>query len=234
MEFLIVFIATAAVVLALRGAIKKAPVLFYAAAAVAVILLFAGINSVLPGTWWKPLILLVQRCMVALSLFTIVMFIGVLPKGSKLDMWLRPIRAELSIIACILCLGHMCMYLVPYATRALSGIMGASMLASFVVAIVLFALLLVLGITSFSFVKLHMHARTWKNVQKLAYPFFILAYVHLMFMLAPAASKGGEQAIFSVALYSVAFVLYIVLRLVRASKEKQTEHDFANHPGAVS
>ena len=219
MEFLLVLIGTTVVVLLLRNAVKRLPVLFYLAAIALVIVFFAGVNGLLPGTWWKPLITLVQRCMVALSLFAVVMFIGVLPKGSKLDAWLRPVRAELSIVACILCLGHMCMYLVPYASRAIAGTLGAATLASFIVAVVLFVLLLVLGVTSFNAVKHRMHARTWKNVQRLAYPFFGLAWVHLMFMLAPAAAKGGEQAILSVAIYSIIFTAYLVLRVIRWRKD---------------
>lgn len=223
MEFLVTLVVTVAAVLVLREPVKRWPVAFYVAAIVVVVSFFAGLNGLLPGSWWKPLVLLVQRCMVALALFAIVMFIGVLPKGSKLDMRLCPIRAEISIIACILCMGHMCVYLAPYASRALSGSLANSMLASFVVAIVLFVLLIVLGITSFNFVKQRMGGATWKKVQLLAYPFFGLAWVHLMFMLAPAAMRGGEQAVLSVAIYSILFAAYAVLRLHRRRKDGGAE-----------
>ncbi|HJF65718.1 MAG TPA: ferric reductase-like transmembrane domain-containing protein [Slackia equolifaciens] len=221
MEFLLVFVVTVAAALALREPLKRCPVAFYALACAVVFVFLAGANGLLSGGWWKPSIVLVQRCMVALSLFSVVMLIGALPKGSKLDAWLRPVRAELSIVACILCLGHMCMYLAPYAARAVAGTMGAPMLVSFVVAVVLFVLVLVLGVTSFGFVKKRMGGRAWKNVQRLAYPFFGLAWVHLMFMLAPAASKGGEQALLSVVIYTVLFSVYIVLRLFRAYRDKR-------------
>ena len=223
MEFLIVFVATVAVVFALREPIKRWPVAFYALSVAVVIVFMAGANGLLSGSWWKPAILLVQRCMVALSLFTVVMFIGALPKGGKLDLWLRPIRAELSIIACILCMGHMLMYLAPYASRALAGFLSGNVMASFAVALALFVLLLVLGITSFNFVKKRMSGRAWKAVQRWAYPFFLLTYVHLLFMLMPAALRGGEQAIFSVAMYSVVFVAYVALRLFRARKDGSSE-----------
>ena len=191
MDFVIVLAATIVATLVLREPLKRWPIAFYVLAAAAVLVFFAGANGLLAGTWWKPCITLVRRCMVALSLFTVVMFIGVLQKGSKLDLWLRPVRAEISIVACILCLGHICAYLVPYASRALAGALDGTMLASFVVAVVLFALLIILGIASFNFVKLRMSGRTWKAVQRLAYPFFGLVCVHLMFMLAPAALRGG-------------------------------------------
>lgn len=220
MEFLIVFVVTVAAAFALREPLKRWPVAFYVVAAAVVVVYLAGANGVIGGTWWKPAVTLVQRCMVALSLFAVVMFIGVLPKGSKIDMWLRPVRAELSIVACILCLGHMCAYLAPYASRALAGSLHGAMLASFIVALVLFVLLIVLGVTSFNFVKQHMGGRTWKNVQRLAYPFFGLAWAHLIFMLAPAASRGGEQAVLSVVVYTVIFAAYLVLRLFRAWKDR--------------
>lgn len=222
MEFLITLIGTTLAVLVLREPIRRAPALFYLAAIVAVVLYFAGTFGYL-GYWWRPLIPLVRRCMVALSLFTIVMFIGVLPKGSRLDAWLRPIRAELSIIACILCFGHMCLYLEPYATHAASGTLAGNVLVSFIAACVLFALVLLLGVTSLGFVKRRTGTRPWKNIQRLAYPFFILAYVHVLFMLVPSAQRGGEQAVISVVLYSVVFVAYIVLRLLRAYKDRQDE-----------
>lgn len=221
MEFAIVLVATAAAALCLREPLRRWPAAFYALAAAVVAIYLAGAHGLIAGGWWKPTIVLVQRCMVALSLFAVVMLIGVLPKGSKLDGWLRPVRAELSIVACILCLGHMCAYLGPYAARALSGSMGASMLASFAVALVLFVLVLVLGITSFGFVKQRMGGRFWKSVQRLAYLFFGLAWVHVVFMLVPAASKGGEQALLSLGVYTMLFAAYLALRLIRAWKDER-------------
>ncbi len=223
MEFLIVFVVTVAAALALREPLRRWPVAFYVLACAVVVVFLAGANGLLSGSWWKPAIVLVQRCMVALSLFAVVMLIGALPKGSKLDAWLRPVRAELSIVACILCLGHMCVYVGPYASRAVAGSLGVTTMVSFVVAVVLFALVVVLGVTSLNFVKHRMGGRTWKNVQRLAYPFFGLAWVHLMFMLAPAAAKGGEQAVLSVVIYTVLFAAYLVLRLYRAHKDGQIE-----------
>lgn len=222
MEFLAVLTVTTAAVFLLRNLIMRMPVAFYLSACAVVVLLFAGSSGLL-GVWWRPVILLVQRCMVALALFTVVMFIGVFAKDSRIGLWLRPIRAELSIIACILCLGHMCAYAAPYALRAFSGTMSASMAIAFWVAVALFVLLLVLGITSFGAVKKRLRTTTWKSIQRLAYVFFALAYVHMMLMLAPAAVVGGAQALASVGMYSAVFLAYVVLRLCRAKKEAQCE-----------
>lgn len=223
MEFAVTFAVVAVASVLLADLIRKAPAVFYVLAALSVVILFAGFNGLLPGSLWKALLIPVRRCMVALALFAVVMFIGVLPRGSWLDTRLRPVRAELSIIACILCMGHMCAYLGTYASRALAGSLGASTLVSFMVALVLFVLVLVLGVTSFNFVKHRMRSRTWKSVQLLAYPFFGLTWVHLMFMLVPAALLGGGQALASVIIYTVLFGAYLVLRLYRAHKDRQSE-----------
>ena len=206
----------------LRYPLKKWPLLFYALAALIVVLSFA-VTLGFFGAWWKPLaIILVQKCTLSLALFVVVMFIGVFPRDSSVGRYLRPIRAELSIIAWILSLGHMVAYLMSYLPQVSSGIehMNAATLSALAVALVLFALLLVLGVTSFSFVKRTMKLATWKRVQMLAYPFFILVYVHLLLMLLPAALKGGLAAQASVAVYSIIFIAYIVLRLYRAAKDR--------------
>ncbi len=213
MDFLIILLVTCVAVFVLAKPIARFPLAFYVLSIVLVIALFAGSAGYL-GTYWKPLIILLQRCMLPLALFTIVMFIGAFSKSSWVGKKLRPIRAELSIIACLLCLGHVCQYLTPYLSRALEGSMSASMATSFAISMGLLVLLVVLGITSFGFVKKHMSTALWKNVQRFAYLFFGLIYLHLIFMIAPAALHGGKQAILSVVIYSTIFLAYAIARLV--------------------
>lgn len=215
MTFGLVLLITFALSTAFANGIRKAPLLFYALACVLVIISAAGAYGLFSGVWWKPLHLLIRKCFLALSLFTVVMFIGVLPKDSKLGARMRAARAELSITACILCLGHVCTYLVHYSAIVVSGTIRVNVMASFVVAIALFILLVVLGVTSFGFVKRKMRTKTWKKMQILAYPFFLLTYAHLMIMLAPSALSGRTSAIVSVGIYSAVFVSYLVLRLWR-------------------
>lgn len=221
MGFAATLIVTAGLSLALRDIVKKYAPAFYCVAFSLTILFLAGANGVVPGSRWEMLVLPVQRCTVALSLFTVVMFIGVLPQGGALDVRLRPIRSELSITACILCLGHVCRYLVPYAGRAIAGSLAASTAVSFAIAVILFVLLCVLGVTSFGFVKRHVRSQTWKNVQRLSYVFFALVWMHILFMFVPAALNGGGEAFLNVVVYSVVFAVYLVLRIVRLFKERR-------------
>lgn len=222
MDFLLVLILTVVATLALRSPIHKFPVLFYVLAVAADVAYIVGIEGLLPRAVMGPLTLLMGKCMLSLVLFVVVMYIGVFAKGSKVHQWLKPIRSELSIIACILACGHMAVYLASYAPR-LGSAMGTNVLAALVVALALLVLLLVLGVTSFAFVKKHMHTDSWKRLQRWAYVFFGLVYVHLMLMLAPAASHGGLAAIESVAIYTVVFGAYAVLRVRRALVDSRVE-----------
>ena len=90
-------------------------------------------------------------------------------------------------------------------------------------ALVLLVLLVVLGVTSFAFVKRQMSTASWKKVQKLAYPFFGLVYVHLLLMLLPSALHGGLAAQASVVVYSVVFVGYALCRVGRALVDRSAE-----------
>lgn len=220
MDFLLVFICAVVAAFALRNPIKKAPVAFYVLAVAVSVLFIAAEFFPMPRAVWSALFLLVQKCMLALALFAVVMLIGVFSRDSRVGRWLRPIRAELSIIAWILSLGHMAVYLASYLPR-LGGVNKGAVMISFVVALVLFALLLVLGVTSFNVVKKRMKKDTWKRVQMLAYPFFGLVYLHLMLMLLPPALHGGVAAQVSVAVYSVLFATYALLRVRRAMIDRK-------------
>lgn len=222
MDFLIVLVVAVAASLLLRKPLHKVPVLFYVLAVGADVAYIAGIEGLLPRAVMSPLTLLMGKCMLSLALFVVVMYIGVFAQGSKVHQWLKPIRSELSIIACILACGHMAVYLSSYVPR-LGSAMSSNVMAALGVALALLVLLLVLGVTSFNVVKKRMRTESWKRLQRWAYVFFGLVYVHLMLMLAPAASRGGQAAIASVAVYTVVFGAYAVFRVRRAVLDHQGE-----------
>lgn len=220
MTFLMVLAVTVAACLALRTPLHKWPVAFYVLAVAADVAYVIGVEGLLPRVVMGPLTLLMGKCVLSLALFVVVMYIGVFAKGSKVHQWLKPVRSELSIIACILACGHMEVYLGSYAPR-LGGTLGVNVVSALVVALALLVLLLVLGVTSFAFVKRRMRTDSWKRLQRWAYVFFGLVYVHLMLMLAPAASQGGEAAVASVVVYTVIFGAYAVLRVRRAFVDRR-------------
>ena len=224
MNFLFLLIIAAVAAYLLRSPLKAHPSLFYSIAAMLVLLYFFGATFGVPRWLWMPLVDLIQKCELAVALFAVVMLIGCLGKEQTLYRRMKPIRAELSIIACILCLGHMAVYLESYLPRLLGGgEIGGNVMGAFVLAVVLLVLLVVLGVTSFAFVKRQMSTASWKKVQKLAYPFFGLVYVHLLLMLLPSALHGGLAAQASVAVYSVVFVGYALCRMGRALVDRRAE-----------
>lgn len=217
MTFLVVLACTVAVVFALKSAIAKAPAVWYALAAVLVALYLAGTQGLLPAAAKGALFLLLQKGMLAVALFTVVMFIGAFPRESKVRHRLAPIRAELSIIACILICGHVVVYGMSYAARVLGvGVLDPFVAAGLAVGAVLVVLLAVLGVTSLARVKARMSKRRWKRVQKWAYAFFALVYVHVIAMLLPSALSGGTVAVQGVAAYTALFGIYAVARVSRA------------------
>lgn len=216
MRFLIILICTIAVVFILRNPLRSCPVAFYALAIAADALYLCADVIGLPRAVDSALFVLIHKCTLALALFVVVMFIGVFSRESKVRRWLQPVRAELSIVAWILSLGHMAAYLSSYATRIVAGTVDGAVLIALIVALVLFVLLLVLGVTSFQFAKRRMSRTVWKHVQTSSYVFFALVYVHLMLMLLPPALQGGLAAQEAVVIYSVIFVGYAIARIARA------------------
>ena len=224
MTFLIVLICVVVAVLLLKPAIKKAPAIWYAAAIVLALLYIGALQGLLPlsAPVRNVLFLLLQKGTLAVALFTVVMFVGVFPRDSKLRKYLSPIRAELSIIACMLIVGHILAYCLTYVPRVL----GAGVISPFVsvglgVAFAVTVLLIVLGATSFNSVKARMNSQTWFRVQKWSYVFFGLTYVHVLAMLLPSALSGGMTAAQSVVAYTVVFGAYAVLRIVRAILDRK-------------
>lgn len=226
MRFLIMLIAMAALAIVLRTHIKRHPMVFYVICLAFNALLLANVTIGLPTIMREILSVIMRRGGLGTALFVVVMYIGATPRASKVSRWLRPIRAELSIMACILILGHVVMYLMAYVPVLAAGRMPkTNVFVSFIIAMVLLVLLIALGGTSFRFVKRHMKARDWKKLQRCAYVFYTLVYVHLMIMLLPAALRGSHVATENVVVYTVIFAVYAALRIRRALSDRRQNID---------
>ena len=224
MLFITTFLCCVILSFVLRDLILKYAPVFYAISIVVIVaysLHSFGLITI-PHTLWRVMFELIQECTLPLALFAVVMFVGALPHDTALCKTLRSIRGPLSIVAWMLSLGHMATYIASYAPRIADGAtLSSNVGISFVVAFILFILLMVLGITSFQMVKKHMSTSRWKFIQRFAYLFFGLAYVHVIIMLIPSALRGGIAAQQSIAAYTLVFALYLVARLYRWQKDKQ-------------
>jgi len=222
MKFLIILLCSIAAVFILKKPIKRLPWLFYLLAVVMDVLFIVSDMFAFPAIVHNLIFILMQKSTLSLALFVIVMYIGVFDKASKISRYLMPIRAELSIFAWLVSLGHMVTYLMVYAPRILSGagVINLNIVVSLGISLVLFVLLLILGVTSFNFVKQRMSLQTWKKVQVWAYVFFGLVYVHLVLLLLPSALSGGGTAITSIIVYSVVFIVYFIARIARMFRDR--------------
>lgn len=222
MIFLVSLIVSVAFAFLLRSALLRWPGVFYGLALILDGVYLLSATGMIDHYAWTAVYLSMQKCTLAFALFAVVMFVGVFSYATKVRQWLQPIRGTLSIIAWILCLGHVAMYGASYLPRVLGGgQLSGNVLAAFALACVLVVLLMVLGVTSIVAVKKIMGTSRWKAVQLLAYPFFGLAFLHVLLMLLPSAATGGLAAQQSVAVYGVVLGLYAVLRAVRAVADRR-------------
>ena len=224
MIYALIQVLTAALCLVLYRSIRQHAVWYYAGCFAITALFFYGAFFELPDAVWRPLFYLIQQCMWGMAFFVVVMFVGALPKTLKAAQNLRSIRGELSIIAWILCLGHLIYLKVipPLVQVALNlGFAMPAAVAGLVVSLILLALLVILGVTSFRFVKRRMSAKAWKAVQGWAYPFYALVYVHLVLMLGPSMLQGSATSIVAVSVYTAIFGAYTVLRVRRALLDRR-------------
>lgn len=105
--------------------------------------------------------------------------------------------------------------------------MPIAMVASLLVSAVLIALLIPLAITSLNSVKGKMAVTSWKKLQKLSYAFYGLTYVHIVLMLVPTISSTGQRAALSLAVYTVLFGAYAVMRVAKGMRSKRTASEAA-------
>ena len=215
MRFLIGLLVALVFTAVFRVPIKKVPWLFYLLAVALSVFLIVNHSLLLPPWFYKNFMFLLQSNTLAMGLLTIVMFIGVLDPESHLRKLLTPIRAELSIIASLISIGHVVNYGEAYLNQLLRnfGSMSTNRMLSMAVALVLVLLLAILAVTSIRIIRMKMNAKSWKRIQILAYPFFGLIFVHLMFFLLPPALAGGSAARLSIIVYSVVAFSYTVLRI---------------------
>lgn len=230
MDIIIALVIAIAFSLVFSPALKKVPWLFYAIAVVLDVVCLTNVLFQAFPQFARVVFPYFQRGLLAYGLFVVIMFIGVLPKGSALRARLNPARGELSIFAAIITFEHIIAYAGSYLSRALSGFVGmpASQVVSFFIALIITILLVALTVTSFDHVRRAMDYRKWKALQKTAYAFFVLVWAHLVIVLIPSAGSITGKAFTSIVIYTVITVLYVVLRVARAridarSKESAPE-----------
>ena len=197
--------------------IRKFPVVCYIITAILSITatFIAEYNRNLPAFFHQYILALFTKSILATALWIIVMWTGALKNGSSLIKKLMPVRGELSIIAFILTICHVIVYGQLYLTRLIfhSDTMKISMVLMTLLSVLMVVIMLPLSIISFKKIRKKINPKTWKKVQKSAYLFYALIYVHILILDIPKAQSGNKEYLFNVMAYSIIFVSYAVCRI---------------------
>lgn len=159
---------------------------------------------------------------VAGAIFILVMIVSILDNRSIIKKNLMSIRAELSIIASIFTLGHNFSMSQSYFDMLSNGYknMPLNYFAASICSLIMFIIMIPLFITSFKFVQSKINSKRWKKLHKSAYIFYVLMYVHVVLLIFPKALSGNKIAIFNIIIYSTIFLIYGVLRIRKALRNK--------------
>lgn len=214
MEYLATLLGTTALVVASSLLFKARSAPLYLAVVALMALYAAGSYGILPAPLWKAVFPLIRKGLVAFSLFTIVMFIGVLGESSAARNALQPLRKDLALAAFALAIPHIAAQIQSYLPN-LVAMLGNSPLYAMQLATI--SILLVLGIvltvTSFDRVRKLMPGKTWKQLQRASYVFFALIAIHIVLVLAPAATAQKATAWESIVVYLGIALIYAILRI---------------------
>ena len=172
---------------------------------------------------------IMQRGVLAGSLFIWVMLAPVLPKSFSGRKTIYLFRGEMAICASLITLAHNLAFGGKYFGALFFGQGHISLmeLHAAIVSCLMILLLIPLTITSFQTVRRKMQGKTWKKLQNWSYLFYLLLYLHIFFIYQGALIRGKGDYFFTLMLYSFIFGFYGFLRIrqyriQKEGKEKKT------------
>lgn len=232
MLFIISLVIALFIAFCLDKPLKKFPAAFYVTAAVLTVASVAVTQSdiTISSRFVRDYVIgIFSRGALGAAFWAVVMWTGALPNGSAPIKKLMPVRGELSITAAVLTLAHIITFGMQYIKNLIDGRTGSGdayrdFVITCILSISMTLIMLPLTIMSFKAVRKKMNAKTWKKIQRLAYLFYAMIYIHIMVLFVPKAQKGREGYFLSVLVYSAVFIGYAVMRLRKAylSKNEKT------------
>lgn len=159
---------------------------------------------------------LISRGILGTAIIAVVMVVGALNNKQPYTRRFLSIRAELSIIACILILPHNIVY-AYYSLLNLTKVLAAPpsnfktvSLCISISGILAVTIMIPLFITSFRVIRNKMKAKTWKKLQSLSYLFYFLVYFQVMMIYL---GYENRRSILNALAYSMVFIPYGILRV---------------------
>ena len=168
---------------------------------------------------------IMQRGVLAGSLFILVMLAPVLPKSFSGRKTIYLLRGEMAICASLITLAHNLAFGGKYFGALFLGQGHISLmeLHAAIVSCLMILLLIPLTITSFQTVRRKMQAKTWKKLQNWSYLFYLLLYLHIFFIYQGALIRGKGEYFFTLMLYSFIFGFYGFLRIRQYRIQKESK-----------
>ena len=205
-------------------AVKKKPTVLYG-----ICILLSLVSIFYPREGGLPFLdfffkKIMQRGILAGSLFIWVMIAPVLPKRFSGRKTIYLLRGEMAISASLITLAHNLAFGGKYFGAVFFGQGHISLmeLHAAIVSCLMILLLIPLTITSFQTVRRKMQVKTWKKVQNWSYLFYLLLYLHIFFIYQGALIRGKGEYFFTLMLYSFLFGFYGFLRIRQYRVQKET------------
>lgn len=215
-------------------ALKKHPNLFYIGAgiitAVLALIPFDGV----PDFVNNYILALFRRGSFATAIFIIVMYTGALKNGSALMKKLIVIRGELSIMASIMILCHNIFFGKIYFVRLFTSAstMPVTQLLAAIASLLMLVIMIPLAIMSFQKIRKKMKAKLWKRLQRFAYAFYALIYIHIFLLTYSSAQAHRGDYALSLILYTIVFGVYLVMRVRKYLLKKNSNIKLALNAGS--
>ena len=205
-------------------AVKKKPAVLYG-----ICILLSLVSIFYPREGGLPFLdfffkKIMQRGVLAGSLFIWVMQAPVLPRSFAGRKTIYLLRGEMAICASLITLAHNLAFGGKYFGALFLGQGHISLmeLHAAIVSCLMILLLIPLTITSFQTVRRKMQAKTWKRLQNWSYLFYLLLYLHIFFIYQGALIRGKGEYFFTLMLYSFIFGFYGFLRIRQYRVQKET------------
>lgn len=212
--------------------IKSHSTLFYCCGTLisifVVIWMNTNIRLYLPKWMNQSLIPMFYNGAFATSVFIFVMYVGAISGKYAISKKIRLLRGELSIFGCIVILGHNIGMAMQWLSQIATYIdrMEIPKILSGILSFILILIMIPLMITSFPQVRKKMNAKKWKQLQKSAYLFYALIYLHIVAVYLPVL----EYKFLDFSIYTLVFGSYLILRLAKyIGRQKQIQSHVRNY-----
>ena len=206
-------------------AVKKKPAVLYG-----ICILLSLVSIFYPREGGLPFLdfffkKIMQRGVLAGSLFIWVMLAPVLPRSFSGRKTIYLLRGEMAICASLITLAHNLAFGGKYFGALFFGQGHISLmeLHAAIVSCLMILLLIPLTITSFQTVRRKMQGKIWKKLQNWSYLFYLLLYLHIFFIYQGALIRGKGEYFFTLMLYSFIFGFYGFLRIRQYRMQKESK-----------